>query len=113
MRLLEAELALAAASADWRLEQGAWSPWNFERAHHSWSEYQPDIARAGISSDEWYAVAGAFYAIDIIERRFSNKPFGAKLDADERKALDTAAESFNKGVNTIRARQGWGRWRGG
>jgi hypothetical protein len=26
MRLLEAELAIAAASADWRLEQGAWTP---------------------------------------------------------------------------------------
>jgi len=102
MRLLEAELAIAAASADWRLEQGAWTAWNFGRAHRAWSEYRSDIARAGISSDEWYAVERGFYAIEIIESVFANKADRASLEPHEQKALNTASANINEGANTIR-----------
>ena len=105
VRVLEAELALAVASADWRLEQGAWSPWNFDRAHLAWREYGPELARV-LSTDEWYAVAVAFFSVDNAELRFSNKPPGTPLDAGERESLEAVAVGLDDGLNTLRRRQG-------
>jgi hypothetical protein len=104
VRLLESELLLATGLADWRIEQGAWSPWNFERAHRSWSEYRADVV--GLSADEWYAVSGGFAAIELLERRFVNKPFATMLDAGETQALEIASAAMLEGANTLRRRQG-------
>jgi hypothetical protein len=105
VRLLTAELSIAAASAEWRLDQGAWSPWNFESAHRSWNEYRHEASRV-LSTREWDSVAVGFYAVEIIERRFSNKAVAAKLDAEDRGALNSAFKSFLAGANTLRRRQG-------
>jgi hypothetical protein len=59
-----------------------------------------------MGSDEWYALASGFLAIELVEGRFANKPIAAKLDADERKALDSASATANEGANTLRGRQG-------
>jgi hypothetical protein len=104
MRLLAAELMLAAASADWRLEQRAWSPWNFESAHRAWNEYRSEFARA-VSTDDFESVAVGYAAIELVERRFSNKAVATKLDADELQSLDTASQSIHDGLNALRRRQ--------
>jgi hypothetical protein len=74
----------------------------FGRAHRAWSQYRSDIARAGISSDEWYAVERGFYAIEIIESVFANKADRAGLEPHEQKALNTASANINEGANAIR-----------
>jgi hypothetical protein len=104
VRLLEAELILAAAQADLRLQDGEWSPWNFESAHRTWREYRPDVAR--LPPDEWFAVSVAYFAIEQIEQRFSNEPAGVKLGAEEQRALDGQSGIILEGANTLRRRQG-------
>jgi hypothetical protein len=104
-RLVEAELSLAAASAEWRLEQGTWLPWNFENAHKVWHVHGAELARV-LEKDEWYPVVVGIIGIDTIERRFSDYPLATPLSADDRKALESASKSFNEGANTLRRRQG-------
>ena len=105
VRLLETELSIAAASADWRLEQGSWAPWNFERAHRVWDEYRPELARV-LSTDDWYAVAVAFIGSENAERRFKDRAPGWVLGPDDRSALESVAASLAEGLNTLRRRQG-------
>lgn len=104
VRLLEGELLFAAAQADWRIEQGAWSPWNFESAHRTWGDHRADIAQ--LPPDDWYSVSRGYWAIDQIERRFSSKPSGGRLSAEESRVVNQSSESILEGANTLRRYQG-------
>jgi hypothetical protein len=105
IRLVEAELSLAAASADWRIEQEAWSPWNFESTHRVWGEYRAALAQA-LDKEEWSTVIVAIFGVDMVERRFEHKPLASKLDPEEVAALGSASKSFYDGANAARRRQG-------
>jgi hypothetical protein len=73
VRLLWAELLLAAASVDWRLEQDVWSPWSFESAHRAWNEHQAELARA-VSMADFADVTLGFAAVGRAEATFAHKP---------------------------------------
>lgn len=105
VRLLWAELLLAAASVDWRLEQGAWSPWDFESAHRAWNEHQSELARA-VSMADFADVAVGFAAVGRAEATFAYKPVAARLDADDRQALHDASKSLHDAASALQRRQG-------
>jgi hypothetical protein len=105
LRLLDVELAIAAASADRVLEGGQWSPWNFERAHGAWDEYRADAARV-LSVDDWTKVSMGFYGVDAVERGPGNLPTGATLDSTGLALLGEARRSLYEGANAIRRHLG-------
>jgi hypothetical protein len=105
LRLLEVELAIAAADADSVIEKGPWSPWNFERAHRTWDEYRVDAARV-LSADDWTKVSIGFYGVDAVERGPGNLPTGATLDSTALALLGEARRSLYEGANAIRRHLG-------
>ena len=105
VRLLWAELLLAAASVDWRLEQDAWSPWSFESAHRAWNEHHAELARA-VSMADFADVTVGFAAVGRAEATFAYKPVAARLDADDRQALTDASKSLHDAASALQRRQG-------
>jgi hypothetical protein len=104
-RLLEAELTHAAGWADWQLRKGAWAPWDFDRAHRTWHEYRPELARM-LSTEEWSAVAIAFIGIETAELEFKKTASGGALSPDDRLGLENVEVRLRDGLNALRRRQG-------
>ena len=105
LRLLDVELAIAAASADSILKDGLWSSWNFERAHRAWDEYRADTARV-LSTDDWTKVSTGFYGIDVVEHGPGKLPTGARLDPTGLKLLGEVRRNLYAGANAIRRHLG-------
>jgi hypothetical protein len=105
LRLLDVELAIAAASSDSILKDGRWSSWNFERAHRAWDEYRADAARV-LSTDDWTKVSMGFYGIEIVERGPGKLFTGAGLDPTGLKLLGEVRRNLYAGANAIRQHLG-------
>jgi hypothetical protein len=105
IRLLEVELAIAAATADWAIEDRLWTPWNFERAHGAWNDYRAEAARVR-STDEWAKVSVAFYGIDVVELGYAKLPTGTKLNPAQVASLALTRGSLCEGANALRRRLG-------
>jgi hypothetical protein len=110
LRLLEVELAIAAATADSVLVDGRWSRWNFARAHRAWDEYRADAARV-LSIADWIKLTVAFYGIELVEHSMAELgpgtelvPTGLKLVGQTRRDLYAAANALRQqlGMDAIR-----------
>jgi hypothetical protein len=106
MRLLEHELAVAAASADPIVEDGRWSSWNFERALRTWDAYRADAAGALTDDDDWIKVTIAFYAVEVVERGFATLTVGTPLDPTGLAVIAEARRNLYAAANALRQRMG-------
>lgn len=89
LRLLETELASADDALNRRINATAWWPWPVgESARRTWGEHRSELAGISLSSDDWYAIYGAFNAIEVIESELGGDQYRPLAVDDMRKLVE-------------------------